>query len=106
MYAMLMAALAAATILQVVPVLAQQPGAAGDEIEQRSATIISEGVRMHADIYVRKSSTGKPLPAIILSHGWGGTAKLLSSQASVLARAGYFTVAFDYRGWGARATRA
>jgi hypothetical protein len=73
---------------------------ASDEIEQRSAVIMSEGVRMHADIYVRKDAAGKPLPAVILSHGWGGTAKLLASQAAAFARAGYFAVAFDYRGWG------
>jgi hypothetical protein len=80
------------------PGRAQQPD--GDEIERRSATILSEGVRMRADIYVRKDGAGKPLPAVILSHGWGGTAKMLASQATAFARAGYFAVAFDYRGWG------
>jgi dienelactone hydrolase len=79
---------------------AQLPMEAVDDVEQRNATIISEGVRMSADIYVRKSSAGQPLPTIIMSHGWGGTAKLLAVQAVTFARAGYFVVAFDYRGWG------
>ena len=35
-----------------------------------------------------------------MSHGWGGTAANLRSDAVVFARAGYLVVTFDYRGWG------
>jgi pimeloyl-ACP methyl ester carboxylesterase len=41
------------------------------------------------------------LPTIIMCHGWGGTADLLRPDAVAFARAGYFVVTFDYRGWGA-----
>jgi uncharacterized protein len=69
-------------------------------IEERQADIISEGVRMHADVYYPTTDGKAPLPTIIMSHGWGGTAAMLRPQAADFARAGYFVIAFDYRGWG------
>ena len=71
-----------------------------DDIERRKATIISEGVRMRGDVYSLKSLAGQRLPAIIMAHGWGGTAAMLLPQAVTFARAGYVVVALDYRGWG------
>jgi hypothetical protein len=67
----------------------------------RQATIISEGTRMTAELFSLKEKEGKALPTIILCHGWGGTAALLRPDAVRFARAGYFVVTFDYRGWGA-----
>src|SRR5262245_50485372 len=61
---------------------------------------MSEGVRMHADVYAPKSNVSGPLPTIVMSHGWGGTAAMLRPQATAFAKAGYLVVAFDYRGWG------
>ena len=78
---------------------------ADNEIESRSANIYSEGTRIHADIYHRKSSAGNTLPTIIMAHGWGGTAALLLAQATDFANAGYFVIAFDYRGWGGSDSR-
>ncbi len=69
------------------------------DIEERSAVIFSDGVRLHADIY-SPGERSQPLPAIIMSHGWGGTAAMLRAQAMDFALAGYFVIAFDYRGWG------
>jgi hypothetical protein len=74
------------------------PGAIG--VEERKVDIVSEGVRIHADLYTPTSSAARPLPTIITSHGWGGTAAMLRPQASDFARAGYLVVTFDYRGWG------
>ncbi len=68
-------------------------------IEERAAEIMSEGVRMHATLYHRKDA-GAPLPTLILSHGWGGTAAMLRYQATEFAKAGFLAIAFDYRGWG------
>jgi predicted dienelactone hydrolase len=78
----------------------QQSGAESSvvAVEERSAEIMSEGVRLHEDLYYPKSAGQGPLPAIVMSHGWGGTAAMLSSQATDFARAGYFVIAFDYRG--------
>src|SRR5262245_2640345 len=72
-----------------------------DDIAFRQATIMSEGSRIVAELFTLKEQQGKPLPTIIMCHGWGGTAERLRPDALVFARAGYFVVAFDYRGWGA-----
>jgi pimeloyl-ACP methyl ester carboxylesterase len=76
-----------------------------DDINYRKATIMSEGVRMAAEVYSAKSSGGAKLPTIVMSHGWGGQASLLRPEALAFARAGYLVVAFDYRGWGASDSR-
>jgi len=76
-----------------------------DDIAFRKATIISEGTRLAAEVFSLKSSTGKKLPTIVMSHGWGGTAANLRSDAVFFARAGYLVVTFDYRGWGASDSR-
>lgn len=76
-----------------------------DDIDYRKANVMSEGVRLTADLYSPKSAAGKQLPTIIMSHGWGGTAALLRSVALDFAHAGYLVIAFDYRGWGASDSR-
>ncbi|MEO1980669.1 MAG: CocE/NonD family hydrolase, partial [Fuerstiella sp.] len=70
-----------------------------DDIQFRTANIISEGTRMAAEVFSPKTADSK-LPTIIMSHGWGGTAQALRPDAIVFARAGFLVVAFDYRGWG------
>lgn len=61
---------------------------------------MSEGVRLQAEVFSLKSLAGKPLPTIIMAHGWGGTAAAFRRDAIDLANAGYLVVTFDYRGWG------
>lgn len=73
---------------------------APDNIDFRTANIISEGVRLHAEMFSLKSHAGKPLPTIIQAHGWGGVAANLRRDAIDLANAGYLIITFDYRGWG------
>jgi uncharacterized protein len=68
-------------------------------VEERAVDIMSDGVRMHGTLFYPKGAAA-PLPTIILSHGWGGTAAMLTSQATEFAKAGYLALAFDYRGWG------
>lgn len=81
-------------------VQAQQSSPLPDTIEHRKANIISEGTRIHADLYSLKSFAGKPLPTIIQAHGWGGTAANFRRDSIELAQAGYLVITFDYRGWG------
>jgi pimeloyl-ACP methyl ester carboxylesterase len=71
------------------------------DIAYRRATVFSEGIRLAADVFALKENADKALPTIIMCHGWGGVAKSLRPQALDFARAGYFVVVFDYRGWGA-----
>jgi uncharacterized protein len=76
---------------------AYQPPA---DIAFRRATIISEGSRLTAEVFLLKDNAEKALPTIIQCHGWGGVAARLRPEALAFARAGYFVVTFDYRGWG------
>ena len=71
-----------------------------EDIAFRTADIISEGTRMHADVYSLKSLAEKKLPTLVLCHGWGGTAAGLRHTSLTFARAGYLVVTFDFRGWG------
>src|SRR5262249_25370563 len=83
---------------------AQQPAPTfkpPDSVAYRTANIMSEGVRLSAEVYSPKEPAGQRLPTVILCHGWGGTAALLRRQALDFARAGYLAISFDYRGWGA-----
>jgi len=73
---------------------------APDNIDFRAADIVSEGVRLHAELFSLKSLAGKPLPTIIQAHGWGGVAANLRRDAIDIASAGYLVITFDYRGWG------
>ncbi len=73
---------------------------APENIDFRTARIMSEGVRLHAELFSLKSLAGKPLPTIIMAHGWGGTASAFRRDAIDFATAGYLAVTFDYRGWG------
>jgi dienelactone hydrolase len=71
------------------------------DIVFRKAQVTSDGCRLAAELFARKGDEGRPLPTLILCHGWGGTASQLRPEAVAFARAGYFVVTFDYRGWGA-----
>ena len=55
---------------------------------------------MAAELFALKSLAGQALPTILMAHGWGGTAAQLRTVGLDFARAGYFVVTFDYRGWG------
>jgi pimeloyl-ACP methyl ester carboxylesterase len=70
------------------------------QLIERRVDIFSEGVRMGGYVLHPAATAGERLPAVVLSHGWGGTAALLRPEAERFARAGYFVLAFDYRGWG------
>ena len=86
------------------PAAQTQTAAAGfkipENLEFRTANILSEGVRLHAELFSLKTLAGKSLPTIIMAHGWGGTAANFRRDAIDLANAGYLVITFDYRGWG------
>jgi dienelactone hydrolase len=93
------------TLLMAMPSLACAQQAAPnfkppEGIAYRTENVMSEGVRLSAEVYSLKALASKQLPAVILCHGWGGTAALLRREALDFARAGFLAVTFDYRGWG------
>lgn len=73
---------------------------APEDIEFRTASVFSEGVRLHVEMFSPKALAGKPLPTVIQAHGWGGVAANLRRDAIDIAKAGYLVIIFDYRGWG------
>lgn len=73
-----------------------------DDVAFRSATILSEGSRLAAEVFAPKAAKeNQALPTIVMCHGWGGVAQQLRPEAVAFARSGYLVVSFDYRGWGA-----
>lgn len=70
-------------------------------VDFRVVDIISEGVRMHGEIFTPAGTNpATKMPAVIMAHGWGGTASTLRDDAADVAKAGYMVLVFDYRGWG------
>ena len=62
----------------------------------------SEGTRLAGDIWTPPvTDEGRKYPAIVMSHGWGGTkGHLNQAYARDFARAGFIVLTIDYRGWG------
>lgn len=73
---------------------------APDAVDFSVANIMSEGVRLHAEVFSLKTLANKQLPTVIMAHGWGGVAASFRRDAIDLANAGYLVITFDYRGWG------
>lgn len=73
---------------------------APDDVAFRTVNIMSEGVRLHGELFAAKDKAGQKLPTIVMAHGWGGTASGFRTDAVQMARAGFQVLTFDYRGWG------
>lgn len=73
---------------------------APEDVAFRTVSILSEGVRLHGEMFAPKTRPAEKLPTIIMAHGWGGTASGFRTDAVQLARAGFQVLTFDYRGWG------
>lgn len=94
------AALIAAALVAIAPdAMAQRPRVP-DGVSHRAVDIWSEGTRMAGDLYRPDDGDTRPRPAIVMSHGWGGTKAGLVRNAVKFAAAGFVVLAFDYRGWG------
>ena len=72
-----------------------------DNVAMKEVTIWSAGSRLDGDLFWPKSmAPDDKLPAIVLSHGWGGTKQSSRRSASRFAAAGYITLGLSYRTWG------
>ena len=92
--------LLAAVLLQPSAIDAQGRPELPEDVTHRAVDIWSEGTRMAGDLYRPADAGDGPLPAIVMSHGWGGTKAGLVRNAVRFAADGFVVLAFDYRGWG------
>jgi dipeptidyl aminopeptidase/acylaminoacyl peptidase len=70
-------------------------------VEMREVVIWSDGYRLDGDVFLPKGlAADEKLPAILLSHGWGGTKTSSRRTAAKFAAAGYVALGFSYRTWG------
>ncbi|HEY8572202.1 alpha/beta hydrolase [Phenylobacterium sp.] len=69
-------------------------------VRTRTADIVSDNVRLTAQLFYAAENEGRKLPTVVMAPGWGATAATLREDAVDLARAGYLAMLFDYRGWG------
>lgn len=67
--------------------------AAWAQVTERAVAVYSEGVRLHGSVFSPPAVEGKHHPAIVMSHGWGGTAALLRPGGGIcpggILRAGH-----------------
>ena len=74
-------------------------------VASRSVDIWSDGTSLSGKLFIPTRpadlATGEKLPAIVMSHGWGGLAQHLNeAYAPYFAAEGFVVLTFDYRGWG------
>ncbi len=94
--------LSSVSLLLILPSAAdaQRRPALPDGVLHKAVDIWSEGTRMAGDLYRPAEAGDARLPAIVMSHGWGGTKAGLARNAVRFAADGFVVLAFDYRGWG------
>lgn len=66
-------------------------------VEELSAEV--DGHTIYGQIYI-PSGIDEPLPAVIISHGYGGTHSTNAAYAEELAQKGLVAYCFDFRGGG------
>ncbi|WP_298634133.1 alpha/beta fold hydrolase [uncultured Umboniibacter sp.] len=72
------------------------------DVDRRSVTIWSEGVRLAGDVYTPKSiEEGQRLPGVLMIAGWGGNKSNVGrNYAEAIAAEGFVVLTFDFKGWG------
>lgn len=75
-----------------------------DSVERSTVKVWSNGVALDADIYRPKGlRADQRLPAVVLSHGWGGSKATGERYAAKFAEAGMVSLCFSYGGWAGSA---
>jgi dipeptidyl aminopeptidase/acylaminoacyl peptidase len=65
-------------------------------VERTAVVIRGVGVDLEAILF----APGTPTAAVVLLHGWGGSAETMAAPALELAELGYLAVSVSMRGWG------
>jgi dienelactone hydrolase len=89
------------TVLLAIAVTAGPLASSAAGADRRAVDIWSDGTRMSGDLWLPEGhGDGTKRPAILLTHGWGGTrSHLNNTYAPKFANAGFVVLTFDYRGW-------
>lgn len=75
-------------------------------VERTAVTLWSHGVALDADIYRPKGlDADRRVPAVVLSHGWGGSKSSGERYAARFAAAGMVSLCFTHSGWGSSGHR-
>ena len=75
-------------------------------VERSAVTIWSNGVALDGDIYRPKGLGGdQRVPAVVLSHGWGGSKLSGERYAAKFAAAGMVSLCFTHGGWASSGSR-
>ena len=75
-------------------------------VERTAVRIWSNGVALDGDIYRPKGLCGdRRVPAVVLSHGWGGSKASGERYAAKFAAAGMVSLCFTHGGWGSSGSR-
>jgi len=75
-------------------------------VERTAVQLWSNGVALDADIYRPKGLAGdRRVPAVVLSHGWGGSKSSGERYAAMFAAAGMVSLCFTHTGWASSGNR-
>ena len=75
-------------------------------VERTAVQLWSNGVALDADIYRPKGLGGdRRVPAVVLSHGWGGSKSSGERYAAMFAAAGMVSLCFTHSGWASSGDR-
>jgi fermentation-respiration switch protein FrsA (DUF1100 family) len=76
-------------------------------VQRTTVRIWSNGVALDGDLYRPKDLGGdRRVPAVVLSHGWGGSKASGERYAAKFAAAGMVSLCFTHAGWAASGSRA
>ncbi|ELP62591.1 alpha/beta hydrolase [Streptomyces turgidiscabies] len=71
-----------------------------DGVARQKVTVWSDGIALDADLYRPTAvATDAALPAVVLSHGWGGSKLTAERYAALFASAGMITLTFTQGSW-------
>lgn len=69
-------------------------------VGRQKITVWSDGIALDADLYRPTAvATDAALPAVVLSHGWGGSKLTAERYAALFASAGMITLTFTQGSW-------
>ena len=71
-----------------------------DGVGRQKVTVWSDGIALDADVYRPTNlAPDAALPAVVLSHGWGGSKLTAERYAALFASAGMITLTFTQGSW-------